>query len=370
MKVIFFGGSIPPKTGGEVTDFKLYQFIRSKGIEADFIPLTDFKKKVSIKLSGLLKWRYLIRIFEMIFFCIHFWRKRGTILFIDYYCIRSTFLYLLIQKYLFRSNTLVCVHHFDHYRSSEKDSIKKKFKIWKERISFSLIDKILTVSGYGKKEIISLGVHPEKIAILSPGIDIGNLDIKRKNFINKKTGFNILFVGHCFPRKGIKYLIEAINELDQYHFTLDIVGDTGKDPKYYDSLVSFIVKNGLTNKVNFYGRVNQERLSEFYSNADIFILPSLWEGFGIVLLEAMYFKLPIIASSVAAIPELVKDGENGLLVPPQNPNSLALAIKKLIENPGLRKSMGENAYKKVINSYSWQSAGEKFYQILREISGR
>ena len=97
--------------------------------------------------------------------------------------------------------------------------------------------------------------------------------------------------------------------------------------------------------------------------ADIFVFPSLWEGFGMVLIEAMYNRLPIVATNAGAIPYLVKDGENGILVPVKDPEQLAKSIKKLIESPELRRSFAKSNYQLAIQ-FNWNKSFSKIESFL------
>ena len=114
-------------------------------------------------------------------------------------------------------------------------------------------------------------------------------------------------------------------------------------------------------------RVNQPTLNQLYSTADIFVLPSLQEGFGIVFLEAMYYSLPIIATDISAIPELIQHRKNGLLVPPADSESLAEAILLLIENTQLKIKMGQYGKQLVDTSYCWEQTSSKFLSVVQSL---
>jgi glycosyltransferase involved in cell wall biosynthesis len=105
-----------------------------------------------------------------------------------------------------------------------------------------------------------------------------------------------------------------------------------------------------------------------YSSSDIFVLPSLKETFGIVFLEAMHYGLPIVTTNVSAMPELITDGENGLLVPPADSQALAKALSKLVENPELREQLGERGRQRIKNAYYWEQTSSKFLSLVQSIS--
>ncbi|MDY6902262.1 MAG: glycosyltransferase family 4 protein, partial [Cyanobacteriota bacterium] len=154
-------------------------------------------------------------------------------------------------------------------------------------------------------------------------------------------------------------------------FTLHLVGNRKNNSAYYNQLQHTVEKLKLTESVVFHDGADQENIKNLYASADIFVLPSFKETFGIVFLEAMHYGLPIITTNVSAMPELIEEGKNGLLVPPADSQALAKAISKLIENPDLIKQMGESGRNKVANSYYWEQTCSRFACILQGVeSGR
>lgn len=367
MNIYFIVGYLfPPKTygGGDLVHRKIYEYLQRQGIEVEVLYLPELIERLTRREWESLKSVKLMKKLPIMFKI--FWSIKGKkgLIFEDAYFTRELLLYNIYQKLFLGSNIITYLHHFDHYRSESPWSFQKIWLKFKESLLFSFADKIIVNSRFTRQEILSLGIKDKKIEVVSPGIDCH--DFQHFPKAESRT-LNLLFVGHYRPRKGIHYLLEAIGKLNYSEIRLHLVGKK-EDPEYYFYLLDLVKKLNLLDKVIFSERVDHHELCHLYSQADIFVFPSLWEGFGIVLLEAMYYRLPIIASDVSAIPELVKDGENGLLVPPSDPEALAKAICKLIENPSLRKEMGKRGYQRVINSYSWETTGEKFYQIVKDLS--
>ena len=118
--------------------------------------------------------------------------------------------------------------------------------------------------------------------------------------------------------------------------------------------------------VNFTGRVTRDELVEYYSRAEIAVVPSLYEGFGFPAAEAMSCGIPVIASSGGALPEVV--GEAGMLVPPGDADALASAIKQLLHNKQLQLQMGEAGRKRVESEFSWEQAAKRILEIYQEVS--
>jgi glycosyltransferase involved in cell wall biosynthesis len=142
----------------------------------------------------------------------------------------------------------------------------------------------------------------------------------------------LLYVGFSTPRKGLEYLAEALKSLPS-NVKLVIIGrwETGYRKRFLRAL------GGAEQRVLEIGYAPDEEMPVYYSLADIFILPSLLEGFGLPLVEAMACGLPVVAAASGSIPEVV--GEAGILVPPRDGVALAQAVSKLLKNPTLRRRL-------------------------------
>lgn len=168
--------------------------------------------------------------------------------------------------------------------------------------------------------------------------------IEPKNCIKKTSTdcIHLLFVGRLEKQKSIKTLLKAIQYLKgdkiEQNFKLTIVGD-GSLKKQLLGLVNDFKINEL---ITFTGK--QESVDEFYEESDIFVLPSIWEGFGIVILEAFRAKLAVVASNIEGPAELISHEENGLLFEPQNHIQLAENLKMLIEDESFRHELASKGY--------------------------
>jgi len=166
----------------------------------------------------------------------------------------------------------------------------------------------------------------------------------------------ITFVGRLTKSKGLEVLIRAFAQLvkEENAFLL-IVGD-GPERSFITNLV---VQKGLKDRVVFLGtRTDVDRILRI---SDIFVLPSLYEGFPVVLLEAMAARKPVVATKVGAIPMIVKDGVNGVLVTPGEPQELSDNLVRLLRDKSLRIELSENACRTVREHYSWPVVAEKIY---------
>jgi glycosyltransferase involved in cell wall biosynthesis len=174
------------------------------------------------------------------------------------------------------------------------------------------------------------------------------------------------YVGWLIPIKGVAYLVSAMAKVAEKNpkSLLVLVGKGDDKGEEEIKLKEQVEKAGLTDKVLFLGW--RSDVDEIMGCFDIFVLPSLNEGMGRVLVEAMAAGLPIVASRVGGIPDLVKDGKNGLLVPPADSSALAKAISDLLEDKEKRKRMGEVGTK-ICQQYSTEAMVEQIDDLYREL---
>jgi glycosyltransferase involved in cell wall biosynthesis len=157
-------------------------------------------------------------------------------------------------------------------------------------------------------------------------------------------------------------LIEACKNLDQSSYTLDIVGKLDDNPFYVKQINTLIENYRLTN-IKLYGALSDADLEKMYLSADIYVHPSLWEGYGMVIAEAMWYGLPIVALNISAMPEVVKTDYNAFLIEPDNIAQLTEVLQSLIHNKELRQKMGENSYKLAQTFNSWEDTCLKLYEL-------
>lgn len=180
----------------------------------------------------------------------------------------------------------------------------------------------------------------------------------------RSNGIKILFFGFLIKTKGISDIIDIAAKLKENSASYRIiVGGKGQEKQ---NLIKDIKEKDLHN-VEYQGWVSGRKKLELYRNSDIFILPSYNEGMPMVILEAMAFGLPIIATRIAGIPDIVVDNENGYLLNPGDVNGFVEKIELLALNPGLRKSFG-NRSKTIVKSFSADRIAAKWQQIYQAIT--
>lgn len=215
-------------------------------------------------------------------------------------------------------------------------------------------DNLVCVSNYLKNELIKskCTCKTKKIDVVYNGVDT---DLFYENGNDKNYG---LFVGSFVKQKGIEILIESVKDLD---FEFILIGDGELFKNFSDK----INNEGIEN-IKLLGKKNQNETAEYIRNCSFLVLPSISEGLGMVLLEAMACGKPVIGTKVGGIPELIKDEYNGFLVPPNNPDELRKKIEILINNNELRKKIGKNG-KEFSKNFSWENTAEKIDRIYNSM---
>ncbi len=219
--------------------------------------------------------------------------------------------------------------------------------------------KVIAVSNYERINLLKAGLLENKLVVIHNGIH-ENKD--RRELPIKIDGFILGTCSRLDKKKGINYLIEAFQKIREKvkDIHLVIIGD-GKERGNLEKLVSQDNKK----YVHFLGNIPEAR--SYFHNFHLFILPSLNESFGIVILEVMSQKIPVIATRVGGIPEIIKDGETGILVPPKDVKVLKEAIIDLLKNEDLRNKIGERGYIRYKENFTLEKMVEKISKIYEEI---
>ena len=198
----------------------------------------------------------------------------------------------------------------------------------------------------------------KKAVVIRGGMNLEYTSIRRDL---ERPAARVLAVGIPFPYRRLEDAIEAMGILrDKGHYlSLVIVGDTSADEHYCNNLRKLIQARGLDEVIFFAGRVDDKELREQYENADFFVFPSDQQSYGLVVFEAMAAGLPSIVSKGAGAHEILKDGENALLVNPAKPWEIARALERLLLDPELRRRISLNARNFCLAEMSWaRYAGE------------
>ncbi len=265
----------------------------------------------------------------------------------------------LYNRFTKRNKLALMIHHLPSY--NYKLHMKSLISRFFERIQINSADLIITNSRNTEHTIKNMIKKNISVSIVCPAFEFNES-------LNKKTNNNntiyLLSVGTVYERKGYEILINAVAKIKTQNFILNIIGDKNWDLKYTKKIEKLISGSNLNGKVILTGRLSEEELNKYYTNTDIYVSSSLWEGFGIAIAEALYNNLPVIALNVGAISELVENGHNGFLVNSNNIEELIEKLELLITNNSLRKIFSSRTRDNLNLDYSWEKAGELFCKAL------
>jgi glycosyltransferase involved in cell wall biosynthesis len=245
-------------------------------------------------------------------------------------------------------------------------------KHWTRR-SVKQAARIITISNFSKQDIIDTYKIPaEKITVAYPGYEIKsqkgvekNLEIVKKKYdLPKKY---ILYLGTLKPNKNIDKLIRSYKLLiTNYELKDTCLVIAGKKGWLYEDLFNLVREKDLEDRVIFTGFVEDEEVQPIMAGAEVFVMPSYWEGFGIPVLEAMAAGTPVVCSDQASLPEVA--GEAGLYVNPDEPEDIAEKINRVLTDDKLRKDLIQSGREQV-KKFSWDKCSQKILKtIINEVN--
>jgi len=221
----------------------------------------------------------------------------------------------------------------------------------------------ISISRQMRKELVTLGIPENNIIYLPNSINT--------NFFTPKTQKEdnlLLFVGRISSSKGVHILIKSLQFLKE-PVRLMIIGPPDWDIRYYQSILKVIERENQKGRHNiqYLGGMEQTELVKWYQKASLFISPSFAEGFPVTILEALSCGTPVIATPVGGVPEVVKNYETGILVPPGDYKALASAIQYLLENEDVRLKIANEGRRLIVQGYSIDVATERLRKIYTQL---
>jgi alpha-maltose-1-phosphate synthase len=226
-----------------------------------------------------------------------------------------------------------------------------------EQKEYELADALVVACSFAKNTLIGNGVDPQKIYVNPYGVDLNKFFVKRNNRPNEKVRF--LFVGTLDAGKGIPLLMTVFKRLQQLNVELNLVGFLN------DDVVSLIKKEKLST-VNIVGKVSHDELPALFHSNDVFVFPSFFEGFGLVILEAMASGLPVITTTATAGPDIIENGQEGFVIEPGDVEGLERTIRSFIANVHLIATMGDKARAKA-ETFTWSEYGNRWIKIIDSV---
>ncbi len=240
---------------------------------------------------------------------------------------------------------------------------EKKYFRERENSSFKHCTLLIVTSDFTKSELIKSGIYDEKIHVVTPGI---NTSINQRSYPDKPK--NLLCVSRILSSKGQLDLINALANLQHFNWNLTLCGGYDEQDDYYKEIRNRILISGLEDRIDFTGELPGLEVEKYYQQTDLFILPSYFETYSMVLQEAMAFKLPLIAANAGAATQTAHS-EVAKFYKPGDVKQLELHLASLLEN--------STDYKKLVNGYNnlnlkflkWSKTSERFLNILEKYKG-
>ncbi|MGA3110954.1 MAG: glycosyltransferase family 4 protein [Candidatus Bathyarchaeia archaeon] len=232
---------------------------------------------------------------------------------------------------------------------------------------------VVTISNYSFEKIIQhYNIDSSKIRIVPNGVDPEKFKpLQDATVARRQLGLVdepcVLFVGSLIPRKGLAFLVKAAEKIVKKNRETKFMV-AGEGP-LRSQLEKTLDSKNLSGNFKLLGNLKDEMLSATYNCCDVFVLPSIQEGQGIVLLEAQASARPVVAFNIGGVNEAVRDGETGLLVARGNADELAGAVLRLLSDKGLREKMGSAARKFVVENFTWDLCAQKMLRVYRESLG-
>jgi glycosyltransferase involved in cell wall biosynthesis len=232
-----------------------------------------------------------------------------------------------------------------------------------ERRTLACVRRVVVTSrATAARLTAAFGVAAERIAVVEPGVDRGPLATGSASDVPE-----LLCVATISPRKGYGTLARALGIIADRRWHLTVIGSLVRHPRSVDQLRSALRAAGLEGRVSFVGEADAATISTYYQRSDLFVLPTEYEGYGMVVAEALAHGLPVVSTPVGAIPELV-GRDAGVLVPAGDAAALAGALTKAIDDPRWRGRLADGAARVRERLGGWEAAATTMANVLAGVA--
>lgn len=366
MNILMINYEFPPVGGGgaNANRYLLKEFAKRKDLKIDLVTSSDTCRDYIYDFSENIK----IHRLDVRKKKVHYWSQREVL---EFLYRSSRYVNQLVKKesydlshafFGFPSGYTTYMHRNEipyivSLRGSDVPGFNKRFLL-----QYVLLRPLLKRIWKGAASIIANSMELKALAletapdvpvnIIYNGIDADEFKPVQRE---ERDRITILCIARLIPRKGIDYLIRALPAVIREHkeIRLVIVGEGNSEAE----LKAMTTELKVAEHTDFKGYVGHDDLPALYGNADIFVLPSLWEGMSNTLLEAMASGLPVVVTDTGGTRELVRD--NGIIIPKEDPQAISEAILKLIDNQGLRIGMGKRS-REISLEFSWGKAAKQY----------
>ena len=256
-----------------------------------------------------------------------------------------------------------------------------------EEAALKCVRHVIVTSAFTREALVPYGVLPEFVSVVEPGVDVsparaprgrvssdvawagergGGRGGGRGGARTRGARTQMLCVATVTPRKGHEILIEALSDLRHLDWRVVCVGSTTRSPATAEALHRQIAAAGLGDRVSVVGELDPSALEERFAEADLFVLPTLYEGYGMVVAEALAHGLPVIATRTGAIPELVLP-DAGYVVSPGDPKAFGEALSRVLTDEAVYTSLAEGAYSARERLPTWDAACKRAEEVLNAV---
>ena len=227
----------------------------------------------------------------------------------------------------------------------------------REEHEYDQADLITVPSKFARRTYIEMGVPPEKLRHVAYGADLSRFS---KVADPPVDSFEVLCVGHIAFQKGVPYLLEAFEKFRHPHKRLTMVGAVAPEMEQF-------LKGKQWEHVEFLGNVPHARMKDVMSRSHVVVFPSINDGFGMVIGEAMACGCPVISSENSGGMDLIKDGHEGYVVPIRDSASITDRLEQLAQDPVLRETMGVRSLERVASIGGWDTYGRNYVAVLEAL---
>jgi starch synthase len=275
-----------------------------------------------------------------------------------------------LAKKTYGCKLVATVHSLEPLRPWKREQLGSGYELssWMERDGLESCDAVVAVSEGMKKDIRSTyDIPASRITVIHNGVDPQVFRKRDGSAVLRKFGLRkpfVLFVGRLVRQKGVFDLLQAMRHVPK-GTTLALATGAPDTPEIVAELKAAV--KGRPAIVWIPEMLGPEDLVGLYSEADVFVCPSIYEPFGIINLEAMGCETPVVATRVGGITEVVADGKTGLLVEPSEPRALGEAMTALLEDPERRRRMGAAGRARVLREFTWDHIADRLVTLYRSL---
>ncbi|MBN2366977.1 MAG: glycosyltransferase family 4 protein [Calditrichaeota bacterium] len=282
--------------------------------------------------------------------------KKAIIVFTDSILLKNN-RFMTGLKSISKDYPVFLLVHYLELLDPSKSSMKQARQ---EKDYLPLFQGFVVTSQYSGKVLQSHGISPEQVAVIRPGLEI-TIPPDKKNFASP---VNILTVSSLFPGKGLLEILSVLEKLSDLQWRWHLVGEDRLDPDFTARFRERVEQSSVRNRIKVHGPVDYRKMSDFYGENQIFLLPSFFESCSMVTMEAIAAGLPIVAYQTGGLKELIQSGRNGFLIPLNEKNAMERRLRTLITDSDLRENFGAFSLSLSSHFSGWDKAAEDLLRFL------